>query len=74
VLAFATLQALYFALAARDSFSWLAWFRPGAAQAFFESLIVLVLPGVVFVLQHIRVSELRVRAQQLRSTLDRSST
>ncbi len=71
VLAFATLQAFYFAWAARDSFSWLAWFRPGAAQAFFVSLIVLVLAGVVFVLQHVRESELRVREQHLRAALDR---
>lgn len=71
VLAFAALQALYFAWAARDTFSWLAWIRPGAAQAFFVSLIVLVLAALVFVRHHVRESELRVREQQLKAALDR---
>lgn len=71
VLAFATLQALYFAWAARDSFSWLAWIRPGAAQAFFVSLVVLVLAAVVFVLHHVREGELRVRERHLRAALER---
>lgn len=73
VLAFATLQALFFAWAARDSFSWLAWIRPGAAQAFFVSLIVLVLAALVFVVHHLRESELRTREQFLRVQLDHAA-
>jgi hypothetical protein len=71
VLAFATLQALYFAWAARDSFGWLSWTRPGAAPALFVSLVVLILAATVFVVHHLRESELRAREQTLRAALGR---
>jgi hypothetical protein len=71
VLAFATLQALYFAWAARGSFGWLAWTRPGAAPALFTSLVVLIVAATVFVVHHIRESELRSREQHLRAALGR---